>query len=86
MNSNKNYYSIITDIELELIENAYDKGEKIILEHVGDLNGIYAKPDPAFTELVSVLPGNVDIHEDASSGYLISLKTYIDSQFAPETI
>ena len=49
----KEFYSVITDIGLEKINEALNNGTKLDLKYiaVGDSNGAYYEPDTAQTKL-----------------------------------
>ncbi|MFA0630280.1 phage tail protein, partial [Vibrio sp. 10N.222.49.A3] len=81
------YYMVVTDLGLSLIEDAYNSGTKVnlVAMALGDSNGIYVQPDTSFTSLVNEF-GRVDIHEGNSDEYLINVISYVGLPHAGETV
>ena len=81
------YYLVVTDLGLELIEQAYKDETQVNITQMalGDSDGQYVEPDSAFTELVNEF-GRQDIQASASTTDLIEVIAYVDAQFGGETV
>ncbi|HIF6163399.1 TPA: phage tail protein [Vibrio parahaemolyticus] len=81
------YSAVVTNLGTSLIEDAYNNSSIVNITQmaIGDSNGAYVEPNPAFTSLVNEL-GREDIHESSTVGHLIHVYVYVTSKFAGETI
>ncbi|EHK2923387.1 phage tail protein [Vibrio parahaemolyticus] len=83
----ENYSAVVTELGASLIEDAYNNSTIVNITQmaIGDSNGAYVEPNPAFTSLVNEL-GREDIHESSTVGHLIHVYVYVTSKFAGDTI
>ncbi|TNZ87694.1 hypothetical protein CGK40_23230 [Vibrio parahaemolyticus] len=81
------YSAVVTELGASLIEDAYNNSTIVNITQmaIGDSNGAYVEPNPAFTSLVNEL-GREDIHESGTVGHLIHVYVYVTSKFAGDTI
>lgn len=81
------YSAVVTNLGTSLIEDAYNNSSIVNITQmaIGDSNGAYVEPNPAFTSLVNEL-GREDIHESSTVGHFIHVYVYVTSKFAGETI
>lgn len=83
----ENYSAVVTELGASLIEDAYNNSTIVNITQmaIGDSNGAYVEPNPAFTSLVNEL-GREDIHESSTVGHLIHVYVYVTSKFAGDTV
>lgn len=83
----ENYSAVVTELGASLIEDAYNNSTIVNITQmaIGDSNGAYVEPNPAFSSLVNEL-GREDIHESSTVGHLIHVYVYVTSKFAGDTV
>lgn len=81
------YYLVVTDVGLSLIEQAYNTGTQVNITQMalGDSNGAYVEPDVTFTALVNEF-GREDISESIAGENLIDVIVYVSSMHAGQTV
>ncbi|ENH0540542.1 phage tail protein [Vibrio parahaemolyticus] len=81
------YYLVVTDLGLSLIEDAYNAGTQVNITQMalGDSNGAYVEPDVTFTALVNEF-GREDISESIAGENLIDVIVYVSSMHAGQTV